>query len=797
MRDELYINGKEIELSPGEPVGFTYQVYDIAQLEPQAAYSNSFNIINTNKNNVALNNSNTIPTNTLAPYRKLPCTFIRNGIPIISNGVAIIEGSQGFYNITIYSSIFDFFQQLGEKTLKDIDWSGYNHLYTLAEIKAINENFIARTTEICWPLIQWGAYKLDKNIDIKYQQPAILFSKIIDKIFEQTTYTKSGEIFGSGIYNDMWLTLSPDEYEVSESELLARSYKATINKNITDVGIQSDGDEARPIMFNLISYFADTTAPGFNTDSIYIDISPNHYFRVPSPASWAPLKILSNTSYRSTTYTTIEIRTKLTIKNKLLYNNDFEKYVIFKNNLTVYSVPFAPYTGQQESSTTIFQNIYTIDLKPGDEIKIQLRIGTLTEGAQHGFVINNKNLDDNYLNIQAISTQPFGSNLNYNQLIPEYSLKDILKSFCQQFGLIIKPENKNIKFAAFREIKQNISKSEDWSNKLDLISEPEISYRIGSYAQINKLKYKADQYTDGFGDSSFEINDQVLPVNVDLFELIYPSCLPELNIRTTDYKFVQLPLERYYTLPQWKPYVAHSTNDEVAYANVIYKAITNISIGDYGQLDNTGIWKISEDQYQLDQPNQGVKIDRYTLIEADDWDSETTYSTGDEAKRNNKIWVSNSDDNTGNIPSPESSYWALRILQYEQSITSASRLVLLRAMNPVNPQGYLFFNSVTMTDGVNTLSTITTNYPMAYFSDNSQIYNLTFQYFVQNYLKEFIQMMNQLKVVVALFNLNELDILQLDFMLLKYIDYFDNHFYLTTVQEYISGQSTKCQLIRM
>jgi len=111
--DQLYINGRSIELSNKEPVGFTYQVNDIAQLsEPQASYSNRFAVPDTNNNDVALNQSNTVSTNTLAPYRKLPATFIRNGIPIIENGVAVIEGSKGGYEITWYSGISDFFSKL-------------------------------------------------------------------------------------------------------------------------------------------------------------------------------------------------------------------------------------------------------------------------------------------------------------------------------------------------------------------------------------------------------------------------------------------------------------------------------------------------------------------------------------------------------------------------------------------------------------------------------------------------------------------------------------------------------------
>lgn len=140
MSDELYINGRQIELSKFEPVGFTYQVYDIGQLEPQAAYSNTFEIPDTNQNRVALGFIDSVPTNSNIPYRKLPVTYIRAGIQIVNNGVCINEGFTGAgFRITIYSSIFDFFQQLGELSLKNIDWSDLNHLYDLSTIQDKNE----------------------------------------------------------------------------------------------------------------------------------------------------------------------------------------------------------------------------------------------------------------------------------------------------------------------------------------------------------------------------------------------------------------------------------------------------------------------------------------------------------------------------------------------------------------------------------------------------------------------------------------------------------------------------------
>lgn len=811
MKDELYINGQEIELDQSEAVGFTYQVYSIAQIEPLAAYSNQFVVPLTNRNAHVLNFSNTVQTNTLAPYRQLGCTFIRGGVVIVENGVAIIEGSQGNFQVTIYSAIFDFFQQISDLSLKDIDWSYLNHLYDLSTLKTINENWCAGNSVISWPLIQWGQYVLDQDVDIRYQQPCINFSEIITKIFSKTTYSKSGEIFDDPLYKDMAMTLNPDEYPADPDVILARSYKATMPSGtvITDLGIPGDGDEKRAPFFNLLSYFSNTTTPGINTGLIFIDTDPTHPFRVATGASWAPQKTLSQTAYKSTVYQTIDINVKLTIKNSFIQDG-YNYYAILKNNVNVHQVNLSL------DALDGFHDDFTLDVIPGDAVYIQLRLGYFTaEGdvdtglAIKKFQISSDNLADNFLSITPVASTPLNGALNYNYLMPNLKLTDIIKSFCQQFAIILTPENKNIVFTKFLEIKKNIANAEDWSNKLDLSQPPLITYRIDGYAQNNNLRYLADDVTSGFGDSSFTINDNVIAKNIDLFQLIYPSCLPVDNIRTTAFKFFILPVPQYSLFPQWKPYTRRNVFDIVAYNNILYRCITAIPITDYGQLDNIHNWQVLNGdvvpgniasqilQYQTSQPNQGVQIPRYTLIQAAAWVFDTTYGNGDQVNYGGIIYESKIDNNININPPSSPLSWKVVVIQFEQSATSPSRLVLLRPISRVDVPGYVFYSVIKYTDGVSTLASNTAKYPMAYFSDTQEVYNITFQYLIPNYWQQVINMLNQLKVLQCLIKLSDLDILELDFLTLKYISHFNNHFYLTVVNQYLSGQSTQCELIRM
>lgn len=749
MKDELYINGQEIELDQSEAVGFTYQVYSIAQMTPQAAYSNQFVIPLTTKNTVALNFSDRIATNSLAPYRQLPCTFIRGGVSIISNGVAIIEGAQGNYQVTIYSYVFDLFTQIGDLSLKNIDWSYLNHQYDLNTIKTINENFLLGNSDICWPLIQWGGISEDGEIDIKYQLPCLSYPVIIKKIFEKTNYSYSGKIFSDQLFENITMTLSPDVYSVDDATLVLRSFKSSLNVDSYDSGTLS------LITLNLINILA-----FFNITNEYDDYDSEYFYRDNINPTKVSVRMvtgarsvyeqalgypsvpdgrggmtpgappLNQTSYRSSWFETISINAHFWYfcQSEDNSGNDADiaefkepQYVILKNDQIVIKIQL------DTDAQLLFDNQFIMDVIPGDVIKVYIEFQELKVWK---IVLD----EHSYMSIVATNSLLINSELNYNALIPDIKLKDILLNLCQKFALIITPDKSlnKVSFTGFAEIKADIANAEDWSDKIDLSQPPLLTYRIGDYGSVNNLKWKSDTTTNGFGDSSFSIDDNTITSIYNFIELIYPSALAYNNIVTTS-----------------------------------------------------------------DSPpggNTSVQIPRYTLVASDEWQAYIQYSKGDKATRNNIIYIALY-DNQNIIPGDDSpAVWEKIPLQYEQSLTSDARLVIVRQLSGDNGSPS---DSIIFTDGENEINILSKNIPLAYFADPTQYFQLTYDFLISIYWKEFVAMLNKLKVLNILIRINDVDISKLDFLTLKYISHFGNHFYLTVVNEYLSGQSTQCELIRM
>lgn len=720
MKRELYINERLIELSESEPIALSYQVNDIAELaDRQANYSNTFTVPDTNNNRIVLGFSNSTQSNSNVPYRKCPCVYIQEGIYIFQNGVAIIEQFDGSFQITMYSGIFDFFSQMGEKTLKDIDWSEFDHLYDSDTIAEINRQYVNDGSEVCWPLIQWGAWVKNLDFDLRYQNPAIKFSTIINKIVSTTTYLKGGQIFSDGIYNDMALILNPEKYGVDPDSLNARSYKGglSLSQIVTDTGVAH-----RPRRLNIANVLAmfNNYDDGQTSDNVVLDTIHNAI--TPYPVSGVTPTPPNVTVYKADGYYSLQINFKINFKSIIV--NGLELYRIYKNGKEINAVSIFEVAPGSTYTNLSFENTYNVDVEPGDYITINMYILNFTLFGSDGH-------DTNYISVAAIDSAPVFGNVSYNSIVPDYKLKDFIKSFCQTFALLISTNDGVVTFTKFSEIKENANISEDWSEKIDLSQTPIVSYRIGDYAQINNFKYADDETTNGFGDGLFSIDDTTLPKEKDLISMVYPSAL------------------------------------------------------------------IEEDIFFTDKKNQGVNIKKYTLFQEDTWTSSKAYSEGDNVNYAGQIYIAQQ-DNIGIVPGTDLSQWILKDYQYEATTSSPARVVLIRRISPTHEihPGSRNWN-LTYVDGVNTVDQNVYFSPMAYFADASMAYNLTFNYLISNYYQELQNMLSQLKVVSCLMRLSDADISKLNFLTLKYVQYFGNYFYLNKIEDYISGDSANVQLIRM
>lgn len=772
-----------MDLYPDQVIAITKQVNKLNELKDrQADYSNQFPIPPTGNNLRITGFPNLIKSDSINPYTKLPCKYIENGSELISNGLAIIEDFEGAISVTLYSGIFDFFDILGDSTLRDLDLSELDHVFGLDGVIAGNAN----DSNYLYPLIQWGATNKNNSIvDIRYQVPCIRVPYLVDKIFENAGYNKSGGIFDLESYQKLITPIVEESLYEKDEALDSYSFKAHIEEAYDPYEFSvapSNGLEI--IKFNYFSsgdafdssagwYLIDKT----NSSGIYINrkyivqkkIVANIRVRV-------YFQLTSSIAGSTATGYTLFVR-----KNKV-EDNQFMYFTT--GNL------FGGFNGYKE---LIVEN-YT--LYPGDTLDVCFRSHSYTTIFPTGSNISEPS-NYSYFEVEAINTNDIGESLTLTNVAPEVKQKDLLKDIAYIYGIVFQINNltRTVEFKQFKEIATGYLTSNnyvDWSDKFDLKSGYKVNYRFGDYAQRNHLVWLQDDDRAVIGNGIILCDDNTLPSESTLLETTFAA-------------------------------------------------------------------SIQETQFKGD--NVGVNIKKFTLVEADDYNSEAEYTVGDIVKYGGFVYEA-IQDATGIAPT-DPLYWEGLERQYEQTESVAPRLLLERdyednliyhdgdkdndvivEYNPkyqvkinsifgfvqvygdmdVDPGDTVYITETTGSNGVFTVSTVNsnvdgkllllsgeddltvgnigviqkgTNPKIAYFVDPLRDYHLGFDFLIPEHYQEFSNVLNKTKILTAKFNLSENDFKNINFFKPVYIDYLGQYFYINQVSNYISGRLTTVELVRL
>ena len=90
------------------------------------------------------------------------------------------------------------------------------------------------------------------------------------------------------------------------------------------------------------------------------------------------------------------------------------------------------------------------------------------------------------------------------------------------------------------------------------------------------------------------------------------------------------------------------------------------------------------------------------------------------------------------------------------------------------------------------------NIPLCYFQLEGKTFNLGFDdSLIDDSYNEFSFFLDKFKELTAYYNLNENDISDLDFFIPIYDDFFKHYFFISKIDNFIAGTSTRCKLIRL
>lgn len=485
--DELYINDELIELGEDSVIAINKAIQDVASLQTRNAdHTNQFKIPHSGVNNIKLGHAKLVQSTSNKPYRKLDARYISNGVELIHKGLAIIENVDDNYNITVNAGNFSFFDLIKELDLRDIDLSAYNHQWNILEIRNSRTN----TSIFKYPLVDYGTLPVNGNtLNVKNMYPAFFTHSIIRKIVEEQGCTLEGDVLNDQRYLRHLILWSNDKWETEntfeESTVEISSPQQIINYIYSSpppvYATWVDFEDSANIISNQF------TAPDYMIADINATVEVDY-----TTGAWQGI----NTPFISTPQIDI-------------YNVTKSQVIAISGGVLNTG---AVGTLSQNISTPrkIIYNISapSTQIDGGDQIVVRLRFGFNYDVTA--------TVTDAIFSIKQLPEIAYGQLYSLQEQLPDISQGDFFKEIMNQFGLIpdFNPLTKKLTLKYYHEIIDNIPIAKDWSDKIDDSEPPQISFRIGDYAQLNKCIYKHDEgVTIGLGDSSFSIDDEVLPAD--------------------------------------------------------------------------------------------------------------------------------------------------------------------------------------------------------------------------------------------------------------------------------------------
>lgn len=488
MRTEIYIEDNRLDLYKDISAEFTYNIDDVKDFSSRNTNFSKTIVIPGNATNNKLfghifefgsaNFYNSTGTNVGYNFnaaKSAACVVYVDKIQLFKGVIRLLEiivdNGSIEYECAVFGELGGFVSSVGNKKLEELDFSTYNHEWSVTNITGSWNNVSGGT--YFYPLIDYGQVSTNKN-HYQYQalRPALYVKEYIDKIITGAGYTYESTFFGTNLFKR--LVVPNNQKELASYADTAFDADATIK---TYTGTASG------IGYNFGLEFGTITQAGSFTSS------------------------LSNTKFTYTGATTIY--TTLALTFTAIWNSSISGAVVLKKNGTEIRRQSVGSGGAFNYFTASFTEPITFATNDYFEIRFEASTAgsvayTLT--TQTGSIV---------LNLSGTQLVPLnlGETVKINDTIPRGIFqKDFFASIVKMFNLYVTESTDKVKHLKIEPYIDyyNFTNQLDWTNKIDR-SKP---FRIKPMSELNgryfEYKYKSDsdfynedyskKFGQGYGD---------------------------------------------------------------------------------------------------------------------------------------------------------------------------------------------------------------------------------------------------------------------------------------------------------
>ncbi len=490
IKEGLSINGEKADLLEGEPAGPTFQANDLSDLTAiKTTFSRKFKLPKSTVNKKLIENAHLAQSDTRKPYEISNVIYDINGVPIVDQGQGQLKGINDFINLAFFGGSFEFFDAIENKTLSDLDFDSENYIWNLATAASLANT----TSNVVYPMVQYGFLKTtNKSFDIRFQFPGVYVFSIIEKIFEEAGFDKSGLIFNNTFFKQLVLPFSNSEFFHS---------KVIVESSAT-VEYDTGGGGSVDIEFDTEDFDQDGE---FSGNKLYTAGGASQQFFV-------------------TRMTIDQLSDNLTLKYDS-NNPELVQEIFIRQSDTPVEIEF-----RMDQADFLLNN--TITLKAQGDPNVTFRV--LAGARMYNLITTQDNT--------GAAFDGEDSTIIINETFPEMGQKDFIKEIMSLFLTVFGYDSydREVKGTLFQEIVNGVYKAQNWSLKNDTLKTGEISHTIDGYGQSNFMRWAEDaEVPESVGFAQFDLENKNLPIEVDVYTSAFAACRM-ITTLTEDINMAQL-----------------------------------------------------------------------------------------------------------------------------------------------------------------------------------------------------------------------------------------------------------------
>lgn len=528
------------------PISFNYSINEVQDISTtNGGFSKGITIPGTKNNRQALGFIQDISVNTsINPNKKIRCWVFTDSVITIDGYLQIkkvnYNDNQKSYDIevVIFSDNFNFFKEMGEKYLTDLNINEIDHNWNESNI--VFSWTQSYTHGYYYPLIDYGnnwnldslsltysftpftgIYNYISGVRTSDMYPSIYVKYLFDKIFFESGYSYTSNFLNSDKFKNLLIPFSLDsltqdpQFRSDKMFRVGLSTSATFS-GIVDQSIQFNDESSPNFDFNNLwststyTYTQNSSEPFTQRFGMNIDISTDY------------IPINYNTT--GNTFISILLLRSLDINGNTASGwnigggetmpvfNGLGAFVLLNSSaqcLITASGPGLNINAQFYTDELDNRDSFHRPLLNGEQVRVKIFASTLTNTTPGILTINDSTFIFNEINQNLV----IGQTIDMNRTLPiNIKQKDFFQSIVKMFNLYVETDkkNKNNLFIEPRDDFYAGGQIKDWSNKVDFnsIQSYDILANTGDKTYLFKYKDDKDYFNEDYKSKTNETYGQ-------------------------------------------------------------------------------------------------------------------------------------------------------------------------------------------------------------------------------------------------------------------------------------------------